>query len=58
MIIKPGDSLKKNAENDIGTVKAVPIFVGDNMFLRSDKFSSLIQSFLCADNADFVDKWQ
>ena len=43
MIIKPGDSLKKNAENDIGTVKAVPIFVGDNMFLRSDKFSSLIQ---------------
>ena len=38
MSIKPGDSLKKNAENDIGTVKAVPIFVGDNLFYEAISF--------------------
>lgn len=38
-IIKPGDSFQKVAENDIdGTVKAVPVFVGDKMLLRTDKF--------------------
>ncbi len=35
-IIKPGDSFQKVAENDIGeTVKAVPVFVGNKMLLRS-----------------------
>ncbi|WP_319590966.1 PQQ-binding-like beta-propeller repeat protein [uncultured Draconibacterium sp.] len=35
-IIKPGDSFEKVAENDIAeTVKAVPVFVGDKMLLRT-----------------------
>jgi outer membrane protein assembly factor BamB len=43
-IIKPGTSFEKVAENDIeGTVKAVPVFVGDKMILRSDKFLYLIK---------------
>nr|WP_319273359.1 PQQ-binding-like beta-propeller repeat protein [uncultured Draconibacterium sp.] len=43
-IIKPGDSFEKVAENDIGeTVKAVPVFVGNKMLLRSEKFLYLIQ---------------
>jgi outer membrane protein assembly factor BamB len=37
-IIKPGNSFQKIAENDIGeTVKAVPVFVGDKMILRTEK---------------------
>ncbi|MCY1720885.1 PQQ-binding-like beta-propeller repeat protein [Prolixibacteraceae bacterium Z1-6] len=43
-ILKPGDTFQKVAENDIDeTVKAVPVFVGDKMILRSDKFLYLIQ---------------
>ncbi|WP_320111986.1 PQQ-binding-like beta-propeller repeat protein [Draconibacterium orientale] len=35
-IIKPGDTFEKVAENDISeTVKAVPVFVGDKMLLRT-----------------------
>jgi outer membrane protein assembly factor BamB len=42
-IVKPGKTFQKVAENDIdGTVKAVPVFVGDKMILRSDKFLYLI----------------
>jgi outer membrane protein assembly factor BamB len=43
-IIKPGNTFQKVAENDIeGTVKAVPVFVGDKMILRSDKFLYLVE---------------
>ncbi len=43
-IIKPGNSFQKVAENDIkGTVKSTPVFVGDKMILRSDKFLYLIR---------------
>lgn len=43
-VIKPGDSFQKVAENDIvETVKAIPVFVGDKMLLRSERFLYLIQ---------------
>ncbi len=43
-IIKPGDSFQKVAENDLdGTVKAIPVFVGDKMIVRSDKYLYLIK---------------
>jgi outer membrane protein assembly factor BamB len=43
-IIKPGNTFQKIAENDIdGTVKAIPVFVGDKMLLRSDKNLYLIK---------------
>ncbi len=43
-IIKPGDALNLVAENSIHEkVKATPVFVGDKMILRSDKFLYLIR---------------
>jgi outer membrane protein assembly factor BamB len=43
-IIKPGNSFLKVAENSIGeTVKATPVFVRDQMILRTDKNLYLIK---------------
>lgn len=43
-IIKPGNTFKKIAENDIKeTVKAMPVFIGNNMILRSDKYLYMIK---------------
>jgi outer membrane protein assembly factor BamB len=42
-IINPGDTFQLVATNDLnGIVKAVPVFVGDKMIVRSDKFLYLI----------------
>jgi len=43
-IIKPGTTFQLLAENDIDeTVKAVPVFVGDKMIIRTDKNLYLIK---------------
>jgi len=43
-VIKPGDSFQKVAENSIGeTVKAIPVFISDQMVLRTQKHLFLIK---------------
>lgn len=43
-IIKASNTFQKIAENDIKeTVKAMPVFIGDNMILRTDKLLYLIK---------------
>jgi len=43
-VIKPGTSFQKIAENDIKeTVKAMPVFIGNQMILRTEKFLYLIK---------------
>ena len=43
-IIRPGDRFQLIAENSIGeTVKAVPVFIGERMILRTDKSLLMIR---------------
>ena len=43
-LVKPGRSFEKIAENELGeTVKAVPVFVNNNLILRSEKNLYLIK---------------